>query len=429
MKKRVLAIFLAILTFVCLLSMTAFAAEDEPIVTELVYNGRDQELVSVDVPDGYTVYYAASKKETDRPASAGGNGWKTDVPKGQDTDTYYVWYYTEDADGLVSEIASLQVTITPLALQKEDLSVTVSSCEYTGKAQKPQPRVSVGKKIPGTTLYIRSGDYEWTYANNTDAGEGTVTVKALAGGNYTFADVTVPFSIAKATLRVKANSVQLAETIRAYDPDDYTAKVAFAPGKDCALAGGVNGEQVRIKKLSGSLSNNQVGYQAVTFTFEDGDLEYIDGAKPGNYKAAVVFADQPKLQITKGEIKTGSYTAPVPKKLTADNKDHVLVEAGTAPGDSVMWYRVNSGAWVKNLNSVTGKGVGEYTVEYYIEGDTNYNDLGSTDTPIGSVTASITSPVASMISNGSIWIILAVAVIAVGTVSVLIVRKKKNAKG
>ena len=63
---------------------------------------------------------------------------------------------------------------------------------YNGDEQKPVPTVA----DPGAS--IGSGDYELAYADNVNAGTATVTVKALAGGNYT-GEVSKTFEIKKAT--------------------------------------------------------------------------------------------------------------------------------------------------------------------------------------------------------------------------------------
>ena len=62
---------------------------------------------------------------------------------------------------------------------------------YNGAGQEPVPTVTDGS-------LLGPGDYELAYANNVNAGTATVTVKALADGNYT-GEVAKTFEIKKAT--------------------------------------------------------------------------------------------------------------------------------------------------------------------------------------------------------------------------------------
>lgn len=65
---------------------------------------------------------------------------------------------------------------------------------YNGAGQKPVPAVADGG-------LLGPGDYELAYADNVNAGTATVTVKALAGGNYT-GEVSQTFAIARAKTRL-----------------------------------------------------------------------------------------------------------------------------------------------------------------------------------------------------------------------------------
>lgn len=70
---------------------------------------------------------------------------------------------------------------------------------YTGKPIIPTLTVKVG----GTVL-TKGTDYTVTATNNINAGTARYTVKAVSGGNYSFADVTGTFTINKAEASVLA---------------------------------------------------------------------------------------------------------------------------------------------------------------------------------------------------------------------------------
>ena len=94
---------------------------------------------------------------------------------------------TIDFDAI--ENVDIIVTVTPKNLS----AVTVTDITdqgYTGS--KIEPAVTVTGD--GQTL-VQGKDYIVEYGENTNAGIGTVTVKAKDGGNYSFADVTREFNI------------------------------------------------------------------------------------------------------------------------------------------------------------------------------------------------------------------------------------------
>ena len=435
MKKRILAVLLTIMMFACLLSTAAFAAEGDPTVTavDLVYDGEFHELVSADVPEGYTMYYAMNT-EDQGPLSTDDAGWAEDVPTARDAGTYYVWYYAESADGSNdTEIENITVTIAPMRLQEGELTVAVSNPPvYNGKPQEPSPSVSV--VVSGESYNISpEADYLTDYADNVNAGEDTasVTVTAVEGGNYIFDDVTVQFSIKKATVTVKSGSVELAEASRAYDPEDYTAGVKLAADEEYVVVNGVkideeNYETLIIRSVSGSVKYNSAGTQTVMLKAEE--VEYGDGVNPDNYNE-ILFADKLKLTIDKAEIT--SYEAPVARELVENNAPQQLVDAGSAPKGATMYYRLkDDSTWKNSVNNIKGKDAETtYTVEYYIAGGQNYQDLGSKEEPLGSVDVTIASAdTASAISGGSVAIVVAIAVIAVGAViGIAVSRKKRSA--
>ena len=437
MKKRTLAMLLTAFMFVCLLSTAAFAA-DTPTVTataDMVYSGQTQKLVSADVPSGYTMYYVM-KTEDKGPTSTKAAGWGTKVPEARDAGTYYVWYYAKGSNGNAdTEINSLQVTISPKTLEVGEIKALVSNPPvYNGTEQKPSPSVSVSVTVNGKPKSLsisKTKDYTLAYANNVNAGENTasVTVEAKKGGNYVFEDVTAKFSITKATAKVSRNSIALTEASRVYDPDDGTAEVKIVTdeGFATAVGGGVkNGEKLIIKSVSGSVSDNSAGNQTVAI--KAGEIEYAGGADPANYKE-VLFEDRLTLTITKATLTPDDFDAPTARELVEDGTPQQLVEPGSTPDYAVMYYRLaGDETWSDSVNGITGTDAGTtYTVEYYIDGGTNYEDLGSTEDPYGSVEVTIApSTTGSVISNGSIVIIVAIAVIAAGAVIAIAVSKKKR---
>ncbi|MBQ6376723.1 MAG: glycoside hydrolase family 88 protein [Lachnospiraceae bacterium] len=112
----------------------------EPKVTapaaaeNLVYNGKDQELVKKGTAVGGTMYYALGKNSTAAP-EAGENDnetWTKTVPQAEATGTYYVWYKVTGDQGY-KDTAPACVTAS---IKKKDLTIRADSAsrEYTGSA-------------------------------------------------------------------------------------------------------------------------------------------------------------------------------------------------------------------------------------------------------------------------------------------------------
>ena len=81
-------------------------------------------------------------------------------------------------------------------LQRETIVPEVNgynvSYEYTGSAIKPEVTV----KVTGTDTVLEKGiDYKVTYGENTNVGEGSITITSIEGSIYTFSPVTIHFQI------------------------------------------------------------------------------------------------------------------------------------------------------------------------------------------------------------------------------------------
>ena len=127
---------------------------------------------------------------------------------------------TIDFDAI--ENIDIIVTVTPKNLS----AVTVTDIAdqgYTGS--KIEPAVTVTGD--GQTL-VQGKDYIVEYGENTNAGIGTVTVKAKDGGNYSFADVTKEFNITA----VAANIIISEPSEIIYDGNAVAAAKAGETGAD-----------------------------------------------------------------------------------------------------------------------------------------------------------------------------------------------------
>lgn len=90
-------------------------------------------------------------------------------------------------------------TIKPKKVETLNVEVT-GNYSYTGSAITPTFTVKDGETA------LAASDYVATITDNINAGTGKVTITAKSGGNYTFAETTADFTIAKASAPTVADT-------------------------------------------------------------------------------------------------------------------------------------------------------------------------------------------------------------------------------
>lgn len=155
--------------------------------TGLTYNGKAQELVVAGSAIGATIKY-----------KLGDGDWTTDIPMAINAGEYTVIYKAvADANYNVIDTEQ-QLTIT---IAKADAQITAPAAKtglaYNGEAQA----LVVAGSAVGATIEYKLGDGEWTtdIPVATDAGEYTVSYKAVAAANYNVveAENQITITIAK----------------------------------------------------------------------------------------------------------------------------------------------------------------------------------------------------------------------------------------
>ena len=111
----------------------------------------------------------------------------------------YVISYPTTAKG---DITPKELSSVTVALSDHDLKEDANGQYYEYDGTAKEPNVTVKYTEDSTDKVIPDSNYTVEYSNNknvsTDTVKATVTVTAKAGGNYTFNDVEVKFSIRKA---------------------------------------------------------------------------------------------------------------------------------------------------------------------------------------------------------------------------------------
>ena len=145
--------------------------------SNLVYNGRLQELIDTGVLAGATLYYAVTKGGAAEPDSSRYSGT---IPSESAAGSYDVWYMVAgDEDHPAVKAGKITVSIA-----KKDISeATVTLGEtltYNGSEQtKTVDQVMLGSSNIPASEYMLTGN------KATDAGSYTLTITAKPDGNYT----------------------------------------------------------------------------------------------------------------------------------------------------------------------------------------------------------------------------------------------------
>lgn len=93
------------------------------------------------------------------------------------------------------------------------------------------------------------------------------------------------------------------------------------------------------------------------------------------------------VTVKKATLTSADYDAPTGmESLTYNGVAQTLIVAGNT-SIATFWYKLGDGAWSKDLPSA--KNVGKYTVSWYIEGGTNYENVGAQEDPAGTIETTI----------------------------------------
>ena len=160
-------------------------------------------------------------------------------------------------------------------------TINVAPCVYDGSEQEPRVELKDGEKV------IPEGEYTVAYLNNTDAGNGTVIINDVAGGNYVVSGSTT-FPIEQDSIdewRIRVEEHVFNELAKTYEIDlqtildnilleqykdggygtvtyyhDAYGEVAFADYYDIGTAKIENGKlTLPIKNASGVKSGYDIG--------------------------------------------------------------------------------------------------------------------------------------------------------------------------
>ncbi|WP_418666533.1 YDG domain-containing protein [Allofournierella sp.] len=170
----------------------------------------------------------------------------------------------------------------------------IGAYTYDGAEKQPVPTVSDGN-------LLGPSDYELAYANNVNAGTATVTVKALAGGNYT-GEVAKTFDIQKAAPLLNITMERKSESGKA-----PVLRVTVTTVRASTSAAWPTGK-VRVTVQAGSESREGTGvFQGGSLTL---DLTDLPGASSATVSAN--YAGDTNYEPAAGSTSQTLTPAPTP---------------------------------------------------------------------------------------------------------------------
>ena len=179
-----------------------------PQALDLSYTGAVQALLSAGETTCGEIWYKLDNGE-----------WTNEIPTATEAKTYYV-YYKIIGDNNHNDLIDIETQKISVTIQNADAQVTAPTAKtrlsYNGEEQV---LVDEGSAV-GATIRYKLGDGDWTTVipSATDAGEYTVTWKAVADANYAVDETEKRLTI---TIARVADSIDFSldnVTVRCGDP-------------------------------------------------------------------------------------------------------------------------------------------------------------------------------------------------------------------
>ena len=236
-------------------------------------------------------------------------------------------------------------TINPLAIDADSIIANdISDRTYTGEAIEPEVELSLG----GTKL-VKGTDYDLSYSDNTEVGEGTVTVTGK--GNFTGTrKLTFQINAADGSTMVTSGET-LKEQIEALQDTSAENPAKFILAKDISVEGSINVPANQFVEINGNHKQIKAGAEnfvkadaesnvAATgmFVVNDGaSLKLTDNLTlDGDYKERLVFVEKGgTFQADKDVTFTGG-RATDQTEMKSDFGGQCIYNAGTISFDGTI---------------------------------------------------------------------------------------------
>lgn len=330
-------------------------------ISGLVYNGREQYLITSAVSMDGTVYY-----------SLDGDNYTESLPKGTNAQEYTVYYkVVGDVNHNDMEPKTVTAKIAPWNIETTSCKAGVwgGPFTYNGQEHTPTPQIDAwvddypvpeSPYAPGADVRLTEGtDYTVTYSNNVNAGQAVVTFTGK--GNYT-GTITREFTIAPKAL--DGSAVSIPDMSLPYTGEAQTVAIVVPEG-------------VTYELVEGTMTATNAGMYGFTIQFT------------GNHTGISTQG----WQIT---AVAPNATAPTANTLTYNGEDQTLIAAGATNDGTMVYSLEKEGEYKAELPKA--KTAGTYHVWYKVIGDGNHTDsapasvevkIDKADPGIGIVTAGV----------------------------------------
>ena len=345
------------------------------------YNGSSKTLCTAGTASGGTLKYRLYKYTPNvGSASTYSNSYSTSRPSAIQAGTYIIQYYVVgDSNHNDTSVSQVTATISRATIS----SSTVSISGYTYGGTKSTPSVSSNPGNGSVTYYGRSTSSgtttNWSSVTSTTYNAGTRYCYAVIGATNNYSSYTTSntsFTISKASFTA---SVSIAGYT--YEGTKSVPSVSYNPGNGTVTYYGRS-------TSSGTATN----WDNVTSTTYSAGTRYCYAviAETTNYNSYTTG----NTSFTISKANSSVSIAPSANSITYSGSGQTLVTSGTASNGTMLYrlysYKSNTASsattYSNSYSSVrpTGTDAGTYVVQYYVSGNTNYND-----TTVGEVTVTI----------------------------------------
>ena len=362
-------------------------------ISGLIYNKKDQKLLTAGTSQDGTFYYSTDYKEDDtaedNTAAINAATWTTTVPTGKNAGKYNIYWRFAGNDGF-SDIAPTLITGE---IGKADITINMSST--SGTLTYPNTSISfnvslstdeveynyvdnVEDEIDRIVTITRNGNnftLNWVPNSEGKMLEGDVGVLIIANGNENYNFTMDSFKVTTEYGTIKSTSTDGKAT--------YNGS-ATNGGAKVAVTEPSTGYTIKYGKTEGTYDLDSIP----TYTNAGIHTVYYK-ISAENYKDKTG-----KLNIVISKKVAVVTTAPKARDLTYNGSAQSLVTAGTT-NNGTLQYSLDNKNWSTTIP--TGTNAGTYDVYYKVVGDSNHSD----STPVKLTVTIATGTIDAYATNGN----------------------------
>ena len=370
-------------------------------ISGLVYNQKEQKLLTAGTSQDGTFYYSTDYKEDDtaedNTAAINAATWTTTVPTGKNAGKYNIYWRFAGKDGY----SDIDPTLITGEIGKADITINMSSTSGT----LTYPNTSISFNVS-----LSTDEVEYNYVDNVEDEIDRIVTITRNGNNFTLN--WVPNSEGKmlegeaGVLIITNGNENYNFTMNSFKvTTEYgTIKSTSTDGKVTYNGSATNGgAKVTVTEPSTGYTI-KYGKTEGTYNFDSIPTYTNAGTHTVYYKiSAENYKDKTgKLNIVINKKVAVVTTAPKAKDLTYNGSTQALVTAGTT-NNGTLQYSLDNKNWSTTIP--TGTNAGTYDVYYKVVGDSNHSD----STPVkltvtiarGTIIASATNGNATYTGNAT----------------------------